>query len=104
MYLNEFSQVDELHDDGLDPHDVVEEDLPLELLHGVQVPILLRVQGPDGSTVCAPDLWTRIHPCYGVQRPVLNKMPHRLFLSTIRALIHAGILRQQKKIHHCQQN
>ena len=55
-HLNEFSKIDKLHDDGLDPHDVVEEDLPLELLHREEVPLLLRVQGPDGGTKLAPDL------------------------------------------------
>ncbi len=54
--LNEFSQIDELHDDGFDPHDVVEEDLPLELLHRVQVLLLLWVQRSNCSPERTPDL------------------------------------------------
>ena len=55
-HLNEFSKIDKLHDDGLDPHDVVQKDLPFELLNRVKISLLLRVQGPDGGTKLAPDL------------------------------------------------
>ena len=53
--LDELSQVDELHDDGLDPHDVVEEDLALELLGHLHVALVLGVERPEGGAQLVPD-------------------------------------------------
>ena len=60
LNLEEFSKIDKLHDDAFDPHDVIEEDLSLELLHRVQVLLLLRVQSPDCCSKCAPYLTKNI--------------------------------------------
>ena len=90
--FDKFPEVDKLHDDGLDPHDVVEEDLALELLRDGHVALVLGVEGAKGGPHLVPDQ-VELDQDLGVV--ALGPAPHLLVLQR-QPLLLPGLHPQQR--------